>query len=90
MRCLIPLITTLNQIHYLNHILLFLHLTKKIVGAIKIKDGNERALPSVVCTLFKKLKITSPEENKKLLFWTKTPIKNHAKKTSGRIYTIIQ
>ena len=71
-------------------VFLFVHLTKKIVGVIKIKDGNERAIPSVVCTLFKKLKITSPEENKKLLFWAKTPIKNHAKKTSGRIYTVIQ
>ena len=37
-----------------------------------------------------KLKITSAEENKKLLFWTKTPIKNHSKKTTGRIFTKIQ
>ena len=71
-------------------VFLFAHLTKKIIGVIKIKDGNERALPSVVCTLLKKLKITSPEENKKLLFWTKTPIENHSKKTTGRIYTKIQ
>ncbi len=71
-------------------VFLFVHLTKKIVGVIKIKDGNERALPSVVCTLLKKLKITSIEENKKLLFWFKTPINNHAKKTTGRIFTQIQ
>ena len=71
-------------------VFLFMHLTKKIVGVIKIKDGNERALPSVVCTLLKKLKITSPEENKKLLLWFKTPINNHAKKTTGRIFTQIQ
>ena len=68
----------------------FAHLTKKIVGVIKIKDGNERALPSVVCTLLKKLKITSPEENNKLLPWIKTPIKNHAKNITGRIFTKIQ
>ena len=68
----------------------FAHLTKKIVGVIKIKDGNERALPSVVCTLLKKLKITSIEENKKLLLWFKTPINNHAKKKTGRIFTQIQ
>ena len=71
-------------------VFLFVHLTKKIVGVIKIKDGNERALPSVVCTLLKKLKITSTEENKKLLLWFKTPINNHAKKTTGRILTQIQ
>ena len=71
-------------------VFLFVHLTKKIVGVIKIKDGNERALPSVVCTLLKKLKITSTEENKKLLLWFKTPINNHAKKTTGRIFTQIQ
>ena len=71
-------------------VFLFVHLTKKIVGVIKIKDGNERALPSIVCTLLKKLKITSIEENKKLLFWFKTPINNHAKKTTGRIFTQIQ
>ena len=71
-------------------VFLFAHLKKKIVGVIKIKDGNERALPSVVCTLLKKLKITSIEENKKLLLWFKTPINNHAKKTTGRIFTQIQ
>ena len=71
-------------------VFLFVHLTKKIVGVIKIKDGNERALPSVVCTLLKKLKITSTEENKKLLLWFKTPINNHAKKITGRILTQIQ
>ena len=71
-------------------VFLFLHLTKKIVGVIKIKDGNERALPSVVCTLLKKLKITSTEENKKLFLWIKTPIQNHMKKKIGRIFTQIQ
>jgi len=71
-------------------VFLFAHLTKKIIGIIKIKDGNERALPSVVCTLLKKLNITSPEENKKLLFWIKTPIENHSKKITGRIFTKIQ
>ena len=71
-------------------VFLFVHLTKKIVGVIKIKDGNERALPSVVCTLLKKLKITSSEENEKLLLWFKTPINNHANKTTGRIFTQIQ
>ena len=67
-----------------------MHLTKKIVGVIKIKDGNERAIPSVVCILLKKLKITSIEENQKLLVWLKTPINNPAKKTTGRIFSQIQ
>jgi len=71
-------------------VLLFAHLSKKIVGVIKIKDGNERALPSVACSLFKKLNITSNEENKKLLFWINNEIKNHAKKITGNIYTKIQ
>ena len=71
-------------------VFLFAHLSKKIVGVIKIKDGNERALPSVVSTLLKKLKITSSEENKKLLLWVETTIKNHTKKTTGKIFTQIQ
>ena len=71
-------------------VFLFAHLSKKIVGVIKIKDGNERALPSVVSTLLKKLKITSSEENNRLLLWIETTIKNNAKKTTGKIFTKIQ
>ena len=38
-------------------VFLFAHLKKKIVGVIKVNDGNERALPSSVSEILKKLNI---------------------------------
>jgi len=71
-------------------VFLFAHLKKNIVGVIKIKDGNERAIPSTVCSLFKKLKILNSEKNLKLKKWKNTLLTNHAKKITGEIYTLIK
>ena len=68
-------------------VFLFAHLTKKIVGVIKVVDGNERALPSAVSTILKKLKITSSKENKELSIWSNSSIFNHAKKITGKVFT---
>ena len=70
-------------------VILFAHLTKKIVGIIKIEDGNERAIPSALSKIFKHLKITDAKENEKLSNWCVSSIFNHAKKETGRIYTVI-
>ena len=71
-------------------VFLFAHLKKNIVGVIKVKDGNERAISSVICTLFEKLRITNKEENSKMKKWKNIIIQNHSKKISGKIYTIIK
>ena len=71
-------------------ILLFVHKEKKIGGVIKVKDGNERALPSVANEIFKKLKIIEKKELKELSYWSNEIIFNHAKKNIGRIYTKIE
>ncbi len=71
-------------------VFLFAHLRKKIVGVIKISDGNERAIPSIVCLLLDKLKITSPSENLQLENWKNIKIRNHAKNITGEIYSIIK
>ena len=71
-------------------VFLFAHLKKKIVGVIKIKDGNERAIPSTVCSVFKKLKILDNTKDLKLKKWKNARLANHAKKITGEIYTLIK
>ena len=71
-------------------VFLFAHLKKNIVGVIKVKDGNERAIPSTVFQLFKKLKIATKQESAKLKRWEEIKIKNHAKTITGKIYSIIK
>ena len=68
-------------------VLLFAHKEKKIGGVIKIKDGNERALPSVANEIFKKLSLINTEETQKLSCWTNQPLMNHAKIKIGNIFT---
>ena len=70
-------------------VLLFADLKKKIVGVIKVADGNERALPSVVFELFKKFKILSNSELNKLYKWNNFKILNHASIQTGFILTKI-
>ena len=67
-----------------------LHLEKKIAGVIKVEDGNQRAIPSAITTIFKKLKITSFEENIKLSSFLKSNIFNHSRKKTGCIFTKIE
>ena len=70
-------------------VLLFAHKEKKIGGIIKVKDGNERALPSVANEIFKKLNILNYEELSRLSKWNNEKILNHAKFKVGEIYTKI-
>ena len=71
-------------------VFLFIHLKKGIFGILKVKDGNERVLPSAVYTLFKQFKILNSLELKKFNSWNKTILYNHAKVKIGNIRTIIE
>ena len=71
-------------------VLLFAHKEKKIGGIIKVKDGNERAIPSVANAIFKKLKIIEKNELETLSSWSNQKIYNHAKINVGNIYTEIK
>ena len=68
-------------------VLLFAHKEKKIGGVIKIKDGNERALPSIATAIFKKLSLVTKNEQLKLFNWSNKKLYNHAKVAVGKIYT---
>tara|TARA_Y100001970_G_scaffold283604_1_gene399207 strand:- start:29455 stop:30450 length:996 start_codon:yes stop_codon:yes gene_type:complete len=71
-------------------VFLFIHLKKGIFGVLKVKDGNERVLPSVVYELFKKFNILNNEELKKFKIWNSDTIENHAKIKIGSIKTSIE
>jgi len=71
-------------------VLLFIHKEKRIGGVIKVKDGNERAIPSVANAIFKKLEIIEKNELKTLSSWSNQKIYNHAKINIGNIYTKIK
>ena len=71
-------------------ILLFAHKEKGIGGIIKVNDGNQRALPSIANEIFKRLKILSQNELKKLSKWSNEKIRNHNSKIVGEIYTEIK
>ena len=71
-------------------VFLFLHLQKGIYGILKVKDGNERALPSAVYTLFKKFKILNIEQLNSLKSWNKNNLYNHAKIKVGSIKATIE
>ena len=70
-------------------VLLFAHKEKKIGGIIKVEDGNERALPSVANSIFKKLNLLNKKELRGLSKWTNEKIFNHARINTGKIYTKI-
>ena len=70
-------------------VLLFANLEKKIVGLIKVVDGNQRALASISYELFKKLKILKKNQISKFYNWNNNKIFNHAGKDIGRILTKI-
>ena len=69
---------------------MFVHLKKGIFGILKVKDGNERALPSAMYTLMKKFRILNKEELSEFISWNKTNLYNHAKIKIGNIKTIIE
>ncbi len=70
-------------------VFLFSDLKKGIAGVIKITDGNERAMPSVIYSLFKKLKIMNNIELNKLKKIYNFQLINHAKILVGSIKTNI-
>ena len=71
-------------------VFLFVHLKKGLFGILKVKDGNERALPSAMHTLMKKFKILNKEELNKFNHWNKSTLYNHAKIKVGNIKSIIK
>ena len=66
-------------------VFLFVDLVKELVGVIKIVDGNERAIPSIIYSLFKKLKIMNLKELRKFNEYYKFELVNHANKVVGEI-----
>ena len=66
-------------------VLLFVDISKKIGGVIKIEDGNERAIPPLAMKIFFKLKLLSSTEKKILKKWSEQTLFNHAKKSIGKI-----
>lgn len=71
-------------------VLMFAHKEKKVGGIIKVIDGNERALPSIANSIFKKLNLIDKNELLELSSWSNEKIYNHAKKKTGNIYTEIK
>ena len=71
-------------------VLLFAHKEKKIGGVIKIKDGNERAIPSAAIVILKKLSLVTKNELQELFNWSNQQIYNHAKIAVGKIYTKLE
>ena len=71
-------------------VFLFINLKKGVFGIFKVKDGNERVLPSAVYTLFKKFKILKKNELKQFISWDNFNLYNHAKTKIGNIVTIIE
>ncbi len=70
-------------------VFLFIDLKKNISGVIKVTDGNERPIPYVIYSLFKKLKIMNNKELSKYKKLYKFEIQNHAKINVGSISTNI-
>ena len=66
-------------------VFLFIDIEKEISGVIKITDGNERAIPIAIISIFKKLKIMNKEELKNLEKKEKFDLQNHAGKKIGSI-----
>ena len=68
-------------------VFLFSDIKKGVVGVVKVIDGNERVLPSVMYNLFKKLKIMKVSELNNLKKYYDFNISNHANIKIGSIQT---
>jgi len=71
-------------------VLLFADFSKKIGGALKILDGNNRATPSITIKIFSRLNLLSSKEKRSLKHWAIEQIYNHANKNVGRITATIK
>ena len=69
---------------------LFIHLKKGVFGILKVKDGNERVLPSAIYNLCKKFNILNKKELEKFISWNNFNLYNHAKIKIGSMKTIIE
>ena len=70
-------------------VFLFADLKNKIVGVIKVVDGNERAIPAIIYKLFKKFKMMNNKQLKGFSKFYKFELVNHAKVVVGSIRTNI-
>ena len=70
-------------------VFLFIDLIKNISGVIKIKDGNERAIPFILLELFKKFKIMSKKKLDTLKEIYNYKLLNHANIVVGSVNTNI-
>ncbi len=66
-------------------VFLFVDLKKGITGAIKVIDGNERAIPPLIYKLFKKFNIMDNKELKEFKNYYNFQIVNHANIIVGSI-----
>jgi len=66
-------------------VLLFADFANKIGGAIKILDGNTRAIPAITMKVFIKFELLSKNEIKELSHWIIQRLTNYAKKNIGKI-----
>ncbi len=71
-------------------VFLFIHLKKGVFGILKVKDGNERVLPSAIYNLCKKFNILNKKELEKFISWNNFNLYNHAKIKIGSMKTIIE
>ena len=71
-------------------VFLFVHLKKGVFGILKVKDGNERALPSAMYILMKKFKILKNKELDEFIHWINSNLYNHAKIKVGTIKATIE
>ena len=68
-------------------VFLFIELNKGICGVIKVIDGNERAIPSIVFNIFKKFKLMNLDELRIFKQFYDFRIVNHANIKVGSIKT---
>jgi L-asparaginase II len=57
--------------------------------AVKIADGNFRALYPVVTSLLRTLGVLNEQQLQKLAYYVQTPLKNHRKKEIGFIRSVL-
>ena len=71
-------------------VFLFVHFKKGISGVIKVRDGNERAIPITIINIFKKLKLMNNIELGNLEKNEQFYLKNHANRKIGYISSTIK
>jgi L-asparaginase II len=57
--------------------------------AVKVADGNFRALYPVVVAVLRKFRILNDDQMEKLAYYAHTPLKNHRKNEIGYIKSLV-